>query len=96
MRCPVCGSENIAWNGDYGFVVPGIAVAKIEGGWLWRGPPVVSPVIVGRREDPVSVQESGPVLMVGSKELGMVLAGGSWRVFVVHWMGCCLGPLKYK
>ena len=41
MRCPVCDSENIAWNGGYGFCVPGSEVEKVGGGWLWRGPPVV-------------------------------------------------------
>ena len=40
MRCPVCGSNNIAWNGGYGFCVLGIEVERVGGGWLWRGPPV--------------------------------------------------------
>ena len=40
MRCPVCDSENIAWNGDYGFCVPWTEVEWVGNGWLWRGPPV--------------------------------------------------------
>ena len=39
--------------------------------------------MVSRRKDPVDVQESGPVLTVWSKELGMVLAGG-WLMGSVY------------
>jgi Zn finger protein HypA/HybF involved in hydrogenase expression len=39
MRCPVCGGSDISWADGFGFCVPGIAVERVRGGYLWRPPP---------------------------------------------------------
>jgi len=51
MCCPVCGGSGISFNAwdpkqhgwvseaGYGFIVPKIAVQRVKGGHLWRGPP---------------------------------------------------------
>jgi len=37
--CPVCGGDNIKFDGGYGFCVPKIVVERVKGGYLWRPPP---------------------------------------------------------
>jgi len=39
MRCPVCGGTDIDFGNGMGFCVPRIAVEKVVGGYIWRGPP---------------------------------------------------------
>lgn len=39
MRCPACGGTSIAFDAGFGFCVPRLAVEKVKGGYLWRGPP---------------------------------------------------------
>jgi len=46
MRCPLCGGTDIDFGNGMGFCVPRIGadgcalVEKVEGGYLWRPPPV--------------------------------------------------------
>ena len=39
MMCPLCGGENVAFDGQFGFCVPRELVVRVRHGYIWRPPP---------------------------------------------------------